>query len=56
MNWLGIDLKLVTGHQELCLKVATLSIKHILMFTVYSMYLIYMELKLDSYWDNLNFL
>jgi hypothetical protein len=56
MKWLGIDLRPVTGHQKLCLKVATQNIKHILLFTVYSMDCIYMELKFDSSWDNLNFL
>jgi len=30
------DKRPVTGHQKLCLKVAALSIKHVLMFTVYS--------------------
>jgi len=56
MKWLGIYLRLVIGHQELCLKVAMLRIKHISMFTVYSVDLMYVELKFDSYWDNLNFL
>ena len=45
------DKRPVTGHQELYMKVATLSIQHMLMFTVYSMDWMYMKLKFDSSWD-----